>query len=56
MTMTDESGTAATAEITAATSAARHPVTGHAVAGVPASPATIDPDVWPGVAHAPVGH
>jgi cyclopropane-fatty-acyl-phospholipid synthase len=55
MTMTDESGTAATAEITAATSAARHPVTGHAVAGVPASPATIDPDVWPGVAHAPSG-
>ncbi|MGY4542225.1 cyclopropane-fatty-acyl-phospholipid synthase [Arthrobacter sp. UYNi723] len=55
MTMTDENGTAATAEVSAAKSAARHPVTGQAAAGVPASPATIDPDVWPGVAHAPSG-
>ncbi|MHA7291252.1 class I SAM-dependent methyltransferase [Arthrobacter sp. MDT3-24] len=55
MTMTDENGTAATAEVSAAKSAARHPVTGHTAAGVPASPATIDPEVWPGVAHAPSG-
>ncbi|RAX44401.1 SAM-dependent methyltransferase [Arthrobacter sp. AQ5-06] len=55
MTMTDENGTAATAEVSAAKSAARHPVTGRTAARVPASPATIDPDVWPGVAHAPSG-
>jgi cyclopropane-fatty-acyl-phospholipid synthase len=55
MTMTDENGTAVTAEVSAAKSAARHLVTGQAPAGVPASPATIDPDVWPGVAHAPSG-
>jgi cyclopropane-fatty-acyl-phospholipid synthase len=55
MTMTDENGTAATAEVTAAKSASRHPVTVHNVAGVPASPATIDPEVWPGVAQAPSG-
>ncbi|WP_083510493.1 class I SAM-dependent methyltransferase [Pseudarthrobacter sulfonivorans] len=55
MTMTDENGTAATAEVSAAKSAARHPVTGQTAAGVPASPATIDPEVWPGVAHAPSG-
>ncbi|MCO4237166.1 class I SAM-dependent methyltransferase [Pseudarthrobacter sp. MDT3-26] len=55
MTMTDENGTAATAEVSAAKSAARHPVTERTAAGVPASPATIDPEVWPGVAHAPSG-
>lgn len=55
MTMTDENGTAATAEVSAAKSAARHPGTGQTAAGVPASPATIDPEVWPGVAHAPSG-
>ncbi|MET3143356.1 UNVERIFIED_ORG: cyclopropane-fatty-acyl-phospholipid synthase [Arthrobacter sp. UYEF10] len=55
MTMTDENGTAATAEVSAAKSAARHLVTGQTAGGVPASPATIDPDVWPGVAHAPSG-
>ncbi|WP_082575778.1 class I SAM-dependent methyltransferase [Arthrobacter sp. Soil762] len=55
MTMTDENGTAATAEVSAAKSAARHPVTGNPAAGVPVSPATIDPEVWPGVAHAPSG-
>ncbi|QNE14868.1 class I SAM-dependent methyltransferase [Pseudarthrobacter sp. NBSH8] len=55
MTMTDENGTAATAEVSAAKPAARHLVTGQAAGGVPASPATIDPDVWPGVAHAPSG-
>ncbi|WP_248760315.1 class I SAM-dependent methyltransferase [Pseudarthrobacter sp. SSS035] len=55
MTMTDENGTAATAEVSAAKSAVRHPVTERTAAGVPASPATIDPEVWPGVAHAPSG-
>ncbi|MDI3195080.1 class I SAM-dependent methyltransferase [Pseudarthrobacter sp. AL07] len=55
MTMTDENGTPATAEVSAAKSAARHLVTGQTAGGVPASPATIDPDVWPGVAHAPSG-
>lgn len=55
MTMTDENGTAATVEVTAAKSAARHPVTVHSATGVPASPATIDPEVWPGVAQAPSG-
>lgn len=55
MTMTDENGTAATAEVSAAKSAARRPVTLRTAAGVPASPATIDPEVWPGVAHAPSG-
>ncbi len=54
MTMTDENGTAATAQVPAAKSA-RHPLAGNNAAGVPASPATIDPDVWPGVAHAPSG-
>ncbi|MGO4186573.1 class I SAM-dependent methyltransferase [Pseudarthrobacter sp. TAF60_1] len=58
MTMTDENGTAA-AQVPAAKSA-RQPLTGHNTAGhnaagVPASPATIDPEVWPGVAHAPSG-
>ncbi|MCP9000819.1 class I SAM-dependent methyltransferase [Pseudarthrobacter sp. RMG13] len=55
MTMTDENGTAATAEVSAAKSAARHPVPERTAAGVPASPATIDAEVWPGVAHAPSG-
>jgi cyclopropane-fatty-acyl-phospholipid synthase len=55
MTMTDENGTAATAEATAAKSAARHPLQAQDVAGVPAAPATIDPDVWPGVAAPPSG-
>lgn len=55
MTMTDENGTAATAEVSAAKPAARHQVTGQTAGGVPASPATIDPEVWPGVAHAPSG-
>ncbi|WP_426938498.1 class I SAM-dependent methyltransferase [Pseudarthrobacter sp. S3] len=55
MTMTDENGTAATAEVSAAKPDARHLVTGQTAGGVPASPDTIDPDVWPGVAHAPSG-
>ncbi|MBE4719842.1 class I SAM-dependent methyltransferase [Pseudarthrobacter sp. AB1] len=55
MTMTDENGTAATAEVSAAKPAVRHLVTGQTAGGVPASPDTIDPDVWPGVAHAPSG-
>lgn len=55
MTMTDENGTAAAVEVTAGKSAARHPVNVPNGAGVPASPATIDPEVWPGVAQAPSG-
>jgi cyclopropane-fatty-acyl-phospholipid synthase len=53
--MTDENGTAAAVEVAAGKSANRHPVTGHNASGVPASPATIDPEVWPGVAQAPSG-
>ncbi|MET4588536.1 class I SAM-dependent methyltransferase [Arthrobacter sp. 754] len=55
MTMTDENGTAAAVEVTAGKSAARHPVNVPNGAGVPASPATIDPEVWPGVAQPPSG-
>ncbi|HJW00816.1 MAG TPA: class I SAM-dependent methyltransferase [Arthrobacter sp.] len=55
MTMTDENGTAAAAEVSTAKPTTRHPVTEWNGAGVPAAPDTIDPDVWPGVAHPPSG-
>jgi len=55
MTMTDENGTAAAVEVAAGKSADRRPVTVHNASGIPASPATIDPEVWPGVAQAPSG-
>lgn len=55
MTMTDENGTAAAAAVFPARPATRYPGRGWNGAGVPAAPATIDPDVWPGVAHAPSG-
>ncbi len=51
MTMTDDNGTTAAA-------AGAHAATGAAAwtgTGVPASPATIDPEIWPGVAQPPSG-
>ncbi|WP_082178187.1 SAM-dependent methyltransferase [Arthrobacter sp. ZBG10] len=52
MTMTDDNGTTAAA-------AGAHAATSGAAAwtgtGVPASPATIDPEIWPGVAQPPSG-
>ncbi len=54
MTMTDENGTAAAPEATAKTPV-RPLGTAQGSAAVPAAPATIDPDVWPGVAQAPSG-
>lgn len=55
MTMTDENGTAAAAQVSNPKPATHSRVTDWNIAGVPAAPATIDPDVWPGVAHAPSG-
>ena len=55
MTMTDENGTASAAQVSKAKPGTRHPVSGWNGARVPAAPATIDPDFWPGVAHAPSG-
>lgn len=55
MTMTDENGAAAAAEVFPARPTTRYPVTGWHGVGVPAAPATIDPDAWPGVAHPPSG-
>ena len=55
MTMTDENGTAAGAQVFPARPASRPAVPERLGAGVPAAPATIDPDAWPGVAHAPSG-
>jgi cyclopropane-fatty-acyl-phospholipid synthase len=53
--MTHENGTAAAAEVFPARPATRYPARGGNGAGVPASPATIDPGVWPGVASPPSG-
>ena len=56
MTMTDNSGAAAAAARgTANDEASRHATAARTATGVPASPATIDPDVWPGVAQPPSG-
>ena len=56
MTMTDNSGAAAAAARgTANDEASRHATAARTATGVPASPAAIDPDVWPGVAQPPSG-
>jgi cyclopropane-fatty-acyl-phospholipid synthase len=52
MTLIDDNGTAAAAF---GDKAALHTPAAWTAAGVPASPATIDADVWPGVAQAPSG-
>ncbi|UKA73836.1 class I SAM-dependent methyltransferase [Arthrobacter sp. FW306-07-I] len=53
MTMTDDNGTTAHLEDPAQTAA--HTPAAWGATGVPASPATIDPDRWPGVATPPSG-
>ena len=55
MTMTDQNGAAAAAQVSNGRPATSYPGRGGNGAGVPAAPATIDPDAWPGVAHAPSG-
>lgn len=56
MTITDNNGAAAAAARGAASDkASRYPTATRPATGVPASPATIDPDVWPGVSQPPSG-
>src|SRR6478735_7360004 len=56
MTMTDDNGTAsASVDNKTHGPAATHSPAAWTAGGVPAAPATIDPDLWPGVAQPPSG-